>query len=73
MSEFDTEMNKKMQSEMEEKQKKAVTIDDDQPDFEKEDEYGQSRLHCWVLMQKGNRMLPETFFIEPTTGRKYSL
>ncbi len=24
-------------------------------------------------MQKGNRMLPETFFIEPTTGRKYSI
>jgi len=24
-------------------------------------------------MQKGNRELQETFFIEPTTGRKYSL
>ena len=24
-------------------------------------------------MQKGNRMLSETFFIEPTTGRKYSI
>lgn len=24
-------------------------------------------------MQKGNRELSETFFIEPTTGRKYSI
>jgi hypothetical protein len=51
----------------------AVTIDDDAPDFEKEDEYGQSRLHCWVLLQKGNREISETFFIEPTTGRRYSI
>lgn len=34
---------------------KAVTIDDDQPDFEREDEIGNERLHCWVLLNKGNR------------------
>ena len=51
----------------------AITIDDDQPDFERDDEYGHSRLHCWVLLQKGNREIQETFFIEPTTGRRYNI
>lgn len=73
MSEFDEEMRKNREKEEEEARIKAVTIDDDAPDYEKEDEYGRSRLHCWVLMQKGNRELSETFFIEPTTGRKYSV
>lgn len=72
-SEFDDEMRRNREAEEEEARIKAVTIDDDQPDYEKEDEYGQSRLHCWVLLQKGNREISETFFIEPTTGRKYSV
>jgi hypothetical protein len=72
-SEFDDEMRRNREAEEEEARIKAVTIDDDQPDYEKEDEYGQSRLHCWVLLQKGNREISETFFIEPTTGRKYSI
>jgi hypothetical protein len=40
LSEFDEEMRKKREAEEEEARIKAVTIDDDQPDFEKEDEYG---------------------------------
>ena len=52
---------------------KANTIDDDQPDFEKDDEFSNKRLHCWVLLSKGNREIQETFFIEPTTGRRYSI
>lgn len=55
------------------KEREAVTIDDDQPDYEKEDEYGESRVHCWVMMKKGNREIQENFFIEPTTGRKYAV
>lgn len=73
ISNFDTDFKNKQDADEKEAWLKANTIDDDQPDYEKEDEYGQSRLHCWVLMQKGNRELQETFFIEPTTGRKYSL
>ena len=49
------------------------TIDDDQPDFEKSDPYGKSRLHAWVLIQKGTRQMSESVFIEPTTGREYFL
>jgi hypothetical protein len=52
---------------------KQVTIDDDEPDYEKEDEYGKTRLHAWVLIRKGLREMPETIFIEPTTGRQYAI
>ena len=54
---------------------KENTIDDDAPELEKRDELEKKkqRLHCWVLLRKGHRTLSETFFIEPTTGRKYSL
>ncbi len=72
-SEFDDEVKAIRDYEIQQAKNKAVTIDDDQPDFEREDTYGHSRLHCWVLMQKGNREIQETFFIEPTTGRKYTL
>lgn len=49
-SEFDDEMRKKREEEEEEARIRDATIDDDQPDYEKEDEYGQSRMHCWVLL-----------------------
>jgi hypothetical protein len=52
---------------------KAITIDDDEPDFEPEDEYGRSRIHAWVLILKGEREMKESIFIEPSTGRQYSL
>lgn len=61
------------QKEAEEKQRKAQTIDDDEPDFEPEDEYGRSRIHAWVLILAGEREMQESIFIEPTTGRKYAL
>jgi hypothetical protein len=50
MSEFDEELKKKRKQEEDEAYYKQNTIDDDAPDLEKEDEYGQSRLHCWILM-----------------------
>lgn len=70
---FDDDMKRIKDYEDEMAEFKAVTIDDDRADFEREDEYGESRIHCWVLLQKGNREIQETFFIEPTTGRKYSI
>lgn len=72
-SDFDNEMKKAKDTETEKNRLAAVTIDDDAPDFERDDEYGHSRLHCWVLLQKGNREIQETFFIEPTTGRRYNI
>lgn len=52
---------------------KEMTIDDDEPDFEPEDEYGRSRIHAWVLILPGERDMKEAIFIEPTTGREYKL
>lgn len=54
-SEFDDEMKKTKMQKAEAERLAAITIDDDQPDFERDDEFGHSRLHCWVLLQKGNR------------------
>jgi hypothetical protein len=72
-SDFDNEMKRTKDAEAERTRLAAITIDDDQPDFERDDEFGHSRLHCWVLLQKGNREIQETFFIEPTTGRRYNI
>jgi hypothetical protein len=30
-------------------------------------------MHSWVLILKGKRDLTESFFVEPSTGRKYNL
>ena len=52
-----------------------MTIDDDAPDLEKYDELEEKkkRLHCWVMIRKGDRQVTETFFVEPTTGRRYDV
>ena len=73
ISEFDNKQDNEKAEKEKSEALKAVTIDDDQPDYEKEDEYGESRVHCWIMMQKGNREIQETFFIEPTTGRRYTV
>lgn len=72
-SEFDDEMKAKAEEEKRLAHLKAVTIDDDEPDYEPEDEYGRTRLHAWVLIQKGAREMQRSIFIEPTTSRQYSL
>jgi hypothetical protein len=66
-------LKRRQEEETHHNHRKANTIDDDAPDFEKEDEFGQTRYHCWVILLKGAREEPETFFIEPTTGRKYKI
>ena len=70
---FEDAQRDKKQREAHEADLKAVTIDDDEPDFEPEDEYGRSRIHAWVLILKGEREMKESIFIEPSTGRQYSL
>ena len=61
--------------EKDEKTLKAETIDDDSPDLETYDalETKKKRMHCWVLLKQGERQLSESFFVEPTTGRRYDL
>ncbi len=51
----------------------AITIDDDEKDYEPTDPYGKSRIHAWVLIMRPEREVGENLFIEPTTGRTYAL
>jgi len=70
---FDEEKKAEEEEDIKIKAIKARLIDDDEPDYEKADEYGKSRIHAWVLIMKGYKEMPETIFIEPTTGRQYSI
>ena len=70
---FDTETAAALAEEVKMKRLKEVTIDDDEPDYEPDDEYGKTRIHAWVIIRKGLREMPETIFIEPTTGRQYAI
>jgi hypothetical protein len=71
-SEFDREMEEKKQADAKTLFIEENVIDDDEPEYEKYDPWENLRLHCWVLLKKGKRQLNDTFFIEPTTGRKYN-
>jgi len=53
---------------MEEEEMKSDSEDDPSSD---EDEFENRRIHCWVLVRKGSREVPEDMYIEPTTGRIY--
>ena len=58
----------------EERQKELDhTIDDDTPEVKPPDPWKGERLHCWVLVKEGKREVEAPFFIEPTTGRRYTL
>lgn len=72
-SEYDDAMDEKKKAEEHAAFLKAITIDDDEPDYEQEDNYGRSRVHAWVLLNKGQREMQYPFFIEPTTGRRYEI
>mmetsp|Transcript_35902 Transcript_35902/g.26171 ORF Transcript_35902/g.26171 Transcript_35902/m.26171 type:complete len:167 (+) Transcript_35902:612-1112(+) len=72
-SEYDDGVDDKKRAEEHKAFLNAVTIDDDEPDYEKEDEYGRDRVHAWILMNKGSREIQYPFFIEPTTGRRYEI
>ncbi|EFJ23290.1 flagella associated protein 50 [Selaginella moellendorffii] len=37
------------------------------------DKLDRKRVHCWVMIVSGKRGLTESFFVEPSTGRKYHL
>ncbi|KAJ1535359.1 hypothetical protein HK096_002703, partial [Nowakowskiella sp. JEL0078] len=41
-------------------------------EVEEEDDLKGLRIHAWVLVLPGKREIAEPFFIEPSTGRKYS-
>jgi len=53
---------------MMEEELKSDSEDDPSSD---EDEFENQRIHCWILVRKGSREVPEDIYIEPTTGRIY--
>mmetsp|Transcript_9290 Transcript_9290/g.29558 ORF Transcript_9290/g.29558 Transcript_9290/m.29558 type:complete len:853 (-) Transcript_9290:431-2989(-) len=55
---------------MEEEEMKSDSEDDPSSD---EDEFENRRIHCWVLVRKGSREVAEDLYIEPTTGRIYTV
>lgn len=55
---------------IEEEENKSDSEDDPSSD---EDEYEHRRIHCWVLVRKGSREVPEDVYVEPTTGRVYKV
>ena len=50
MSKFDAKQNEKAAAEKERLRILDEVIDDDEPDYEKEDEYARKRKHAWVFM-----------------------
>jgi len=72
-----SEYLEKLQAEKEETERKAkedeMKSDSDDDPSSDEDEYENQRIHCWVLVRKGSRDVAEDMYIEPTTGRIYSL
>ena len=72
-SKFDETTKRKTEEDREYKARMEVEITDDEPEYEKADEFKNKRLHCWVLIKAGKRDIKEDFFIEPTTGRHYSI
>lgn len=70
-SAFDQELEQAEEQKKRDAERRAKTIEDDEPDYVKDDPYGRSRLHAWVFVQKKEREVAEEFFIEPTTGRSY--
>ena len=72
-SDWDNDMRAKNAAEATEQARAAVTIDDDEKDYEKDDKYGKSRIHAWVLILRPDREMNEDIYIEPTTGRTYAL
>ena len=70
---WDNEMETKRVDKERKAKLAAITIDDDEKDYEPTDPYGKSRLHAWVLILRPEREMNENLFIEPTTGRIYAL
>ena len=56
MSTVDAEKKKAKDSADAEAIRKENDITDDEPDYEKEDEYGRSRIHAWVLIKTSRNL-----------------
>ena len=72
VSGFDLEEEKEMEEKMKADWIKENVIDDDEPELKRFDPWKGKRLHCWILIKK-NKRLENNIYIEPATGRLYSV
>lgn len=54
-------------------QEEEMKSDSEEDPSSDEDEHENRRIHCWVLVRKGAREVAEDMYLEPTTGRIYSV
>ena len=50
-----------------------VSQESDDEEEEETDPLANQRVHAWVLVRAGKRDVPEHFFVEPSTGRRYAV
>lgn len=70
-SSWDEEERKKREEEARIRDAAEKEITDDEPEYQLPDMWKDRRLHCWVLIKRGKRDIKNSFYIEPSTGRKY--
>ncbi|CAD7971170.1 unnamed protein product [Amoebophrya sp. A25] len=66
---FITEQAEKKRLEEKKKEEEAMCSDSDDEEDAPED--AGNRVHCWVLIRKGSRLMTEDVYIECSTGRCY--
>jgi len=71
ISQYDKKKAEESKKQKEEAERKAKTIDDEEPDKLFKDPYENRRKHAWVLLKKGKRNVEKNLFLEPSTGRIY--
>jgi hypothetical protein len=72
VSKYDQEEENERKEKEDQEWIKENVINDDEPELKRYDPWNQKRLHCWVLIKK-NKRLDKTLYIEPATGRLYSV
>jgi hypothetical protein len=73
LSKYDIEQKEREAKEKADAIRKENEITDDEPDYEKDDEWGRRRIHAWVLVKPSRGHIDTPFFIEPSTGRRYEI
>ena len=63
---FNNQVEKKRR-EAEKKRREAELAEAAREEGEKDELYGK-RVHSWVLVLSGSREVPQSFFLEPTSG-----
>ena len=77
-SDFDKQEKEEEEEKARQEHIKNTVIDDDMPEFERNDPFKHRRIHCWVMVKletknEDKSIKKESIFIEPSTGRLYDI